>query len=772
MINPVKDDTEQFTKSLSETMLTIIKHHFTYDSLVMQTDDMNSIVGNLEKYKEILTQEVEEIISKIKLNKAPGPDNIPGEVVKEMYYANRNWFTDLFNKLLKSGLFPTSWKTANVVIIPKEKKDLNMAEHYRPICLLSSWGKTFDKLIAKRIVYYLEQINFFNSNQFGFRRKKSTITAIQNIKSFVYQASDENKMVCLISLDIKNAFNSVNWNLLKKALNVLAGVLPLNIKLQFLTKLYDLMTFQEELAIDNFESDSDCLLISTYCPPKGDLASHLEVLQAFLVKYPLFKIFICGDFNAKSRVWGKRNVDARGTQILAFCNAMDLTIQNSPSSLPTFDCSRGQSWIDLLLTKNLDTGISMEVTDDISNSDHNLFHFAWSVDHLPPPERIHITISQSNWLSVKPTIFGIIRSHSSSDFSDVNCLISTIQKEIAERLSTTSGRKGSPKRANGAVCWTRELRAKRSKTRALRRLYQKEKDPTIRTTKMAAFKRCQAEYKKLIIATKANKFKSFINSVTFSSFFGKNFKILSQKKKRHSSLNCILRDDGSITSSLQDSYLEILSFHFPYLASVDLGPPSFSSAQDWVPLSTMELEAVIEGIKPKKASGIDGLSGEIVKEVFYANPGWFTSLFNFLLSTGHFPSIWKWARIVLIPKEGRTLNHPQDFRPICILPCWGKVLDKVITERLAYHLECGKLLHDLQYGFRKQRSTINALQHIKDFILSARNKKHHTCLVSIDMANAFNSVDWSLLKGKIAILPIPDYLKRIIFSFLDGRTVS
>ncbi|GIX76552.1 RNA-directed DNA polymerase from mobile element jockey [Caerostris darwini] len=116
-------------------------------------------------------------------------------------------------------------------------------------------------------------------------------------------------------------------------------------------------------------------------------------------------------------------------------------------------------------------------------------------------------------------------------------------------------------------------------------------------------------------------------------------------------------------------------------------------------------------------------------------------------------------------KEGRTLNHPQDFRPICILPCWGKVLDKVITERLAYHLESGKLLHDLQYGFRKQRSTINALQHIKDFILSARNKKHHTCLVSIDMANAFNSVDWSLLKGKIAILPIPDYLKRIIFSF-------
>ncbi|GIY45063.1 probable RNA-directed DNA polymerase from transposon BS [Caerostris darwini] len=221
IFNPIKDDTGQLTKSLSDTMLKLIKHHFTYDLLATQTEVVYRKVRNSLEHKEILTQEVEEIISKIKLNKSPGPDNIPGELVKEMYYANRNWFTDLFKKLLKIGSFPTSWKTANVVFLPKEKKDLSLAEHYRPICLLSSWGKTFDKLIAKRIVYHLELNNFFNSNQFGFRRKKSTITAIQNIKSFVNQASDENKMVCLISLDIKNAFNSVNWNLLKSKISKL-----------------------------------------------------------------------------------------------------------------------------------------------------------------------------------------------------------------------------------------------------------------------------------------------------------------------------------------------------------------------------------------------------------------------------------------------------------------------------------------------------------------------------------------------------------------------
>ncbi|GIX77320.1 uncharacterized protein CDAR_276521 [Caerostris darwini] len=277
-----------------------------------------------------------------------------------------------------------------------------------------------------------------------------------------------------------------------------------------------------------------------------------------------------------------------------------------------------------------------------------------------------------------------------------------------------------------------------------------ENEPTLRATKLAAFKRSQAEYKKLIIKTKTTKFKSYIDSITTSSFFGKNFKILPHKKTRSSSLNCILKD-GSTTFTLQDTCSEIFSFHFPCSAFVESIPSSISSPQDFVPVTQLKLEAVIEGIKPKKASGIDGLPGEIVK-IFYANPVWFTSLFNFLFSSGHFPHIWKWARIVLIPKEGRALNHPQDFRPICILPCWGEVLDKVITERLAYHLENGKLLNDFQYGFRKQKSTINALHHIKDFVLSARNRKHVTCLVSIDMANAFNSVDWTLLKKKILTL--------------------
>ncbi|GIX97547.1 probable RNA-directed DNA polymerase from transposon BS [Caerostris darwini] len=129
----------------------------------------------------------------MKPNKSPGPDGIPGELVKELFYANKVCFTALLNRLLELGVFPKEWKRANIVFIPKENKDLSVPAHYRPICLLSSWGKIFDKLISNRITYYLEADNFLNPRQYGFRKRKSTIAAIQNIKSFVEQAALDKK---------------------------------------------------------------------------------------------------------------------------------------------------------------------------------------------------------------------------------------------------------------------------------------------------------------------------------------------------------------------------------------------------------------------------------------------------------------------------------------------------------------------------------------------------------------------------------------------------
>ncbi|GIX80124.1 hypothetical protein CEXT_702821 [Caerostris extrusa] len=97
------------------------------------------------------------------------------------------------------------------------------------------------------------------------------------------------------------------------------------------------------------------------------------------------------------------------------------------------------------------------------------------------PKQVHVNISQVNWLKVKTSISNIINAHVTSDFTNVNTLISIIQKDILASF-TPSSSKPHPNRTRGAVWWTKELQIK-SKTRALRRLYQKEQDATLERSK-------------------------------------------------------------------------------------------------------------------------------------------------------------------------------------------------------------------------------------------------------------------------------------------------
>ncbi|GIY54780.1 putative 115 kDa protein in type-1 retrotransposable element R1DM [Caerostris darwini] len=210
---PVLRSDGSLTSSTGETITTILQHHFPVRAYKNEiyTEELATT-----SFHELSSLEIERALAKIKSRKAPGIDKIPGEIVKEIYAANKEWFVLLFNMLLRNGRFPSPWKIAEVVLIPKVRKKLNMPSHYRPICLLSTWGKLYDRIIVDRLIYHLEMANYFSPNQFGFRRKKSTFSAIENIKRYVSQADGEGQVTCLISLDIANAFNSVSFTLLMR----------------------------------------------------------------------------------------------------------------------------------------------------------------------------------------------------------------------------------------------------------------------------------------------------------------------------------------------------------------------------------------------------------------------------------------------------------------------------------------------------------------------------------------------------------------------------
>ncbi|KAI5730899.1 hypothetical protein M8J77_001764 [Diaphorina citri] len=146
-----------------------------------------------------------------KNKKAPGPDGIVPEITKELILTAPSFCLELYNNLLKKGLFPNTWKKAKLVLIEKPKKSADTETSFRPICLLDGLSKVYERLIKKRLEDEIETNGGLSPQQFGFRSGKSTIDAMLEVKNIANRAKNQNKLCVMTLADVKNAFGSVPW---------------------------------------------------------------------------------------------------------------------------------------------------------------------------------------------------------------------------------------------------------------------------------------------------------------------------------------------------------------------------------------------------------------------------------------------------------------------------------------------------------------------------------------------------------------------------------
>ena len=155
---------------------------------------------------------IEETIQAIreqKPKKAAGPDTIKSEVLHHLVMELAPFMTKLYNECLVQGRIPKCFKEANVVILSKgEDRDPKLAKSYRPICLLNTLGKIQERLLCKRLREH-RMMHGMASNQFGFRKGKSTEDAI-NYALEAVQVSNQKYLVGIF-IDIAGAFDNLWW---------------------------------------------------------------------------------------------------------------------------------------------------------------------------------------------------------------------------------------------------------------------------------------------------------------------------------------------------------------------------------------------------------------------------------------------------------------------------------------------------------------------------------------------------------------------------------
>lgn len=159
--------------------------------------------------------ELMEAAKNIQNHKAPGPDGIPPEAMKITARVCPQLLLDMYNACLKTGIFCSRWKTARLVLIDKGKTKEITPSSFRPLCMLDTAGKMLEKMLKPRLHRAIQEAGGLSNNQKGFRKGMSTIDAMLEVKSAVEKAWNRNQhsqeIVLLMTLDVKNAFNSVRW---------------------------------------------------------------------------------------------------------------------------------------------------------------------------------------------------------------------------------------------------------------------------------------------------------------------------------------------------------------------------------------------------------------------------------------------------------------------------------------------------------------------------------------------------------------------------------
>lgn len=160
-------------------------------------------------------KELQDAAKTIKTGKAPGPDGIPASVIKTIALEFPHILLSVYNACLATGMFPAVWKRQRLVLIDKGKGTPITPSSFRPLCMLDIAGKLLEKLIQGRLRDDINRAGGFATNQHGFRKGRSTIGAIQKVIKTAREAwsgSLKARKVCLLlTFDVKNAFNSANW---------------------------------------------------------------------------------------------------------------------------------------------------------------------------------------------------------------------------------------------------------------------------------------------------------------------------------------------------------------------------------------------------------------------------------------------------------------------------------------------------------------------------------------------------------------------------------
>lgn len=501
-----------------------------------------------------------------------------------------------------------------------------------------------------------------------------------------------------------------------------------------------------------FESDLDILicqtlnlstnvtLVSVYFPH----SVKCNVLKDELIKLLVFlegklNVFICGDFNARSKTYGDVFDTVRGSAVKSLFEGSTFRCLNDGNitfKKSLIDNSTG-SVLDLSFT-NTSMPISWKVlTSTIGGSHH--FPILCTINS--------IEMRKQSFLAKKNLMKNLASVKINAEVSDIQAIL---KNEIKKSTFTISEK--IPK-SWWNVNVEKHLRLKIAAEEKFKN-YKNATNAEKLTESIKDFKKAVKKAKKLAKISKVTHLSKNPNSKALFRYV-QNCK--STLESRNPSRWCV---EDNI------KFLEHLKNQVPCnVKKVDSIVYNGASTN----FSFDELHFVLSQKTKPSAAGIDGITYEMLYNLSLDAKQNLLSAFNKLWTKCEINSEWRKIKIIPIPKKGKNLELVTNFRPIALISVLAKVMNLMVKQRLNSFITENNILPQRSYAYRKHLSASTCINDLLNTIILQKEKGEKVLILTLDISCAYDCVDLNMLQIIMNCIEIPNQISTWILNFLSQR---
>ena len=531
------------------------------------------------------------------------------------------------------------------------------------------------------------------------------------------------------------------------------------------------------------------ILSSIYVPP----STHPTVadFDHLLAQFQLPYLLNC-DLNAHSPYWNASYTSPRGKTIETIIDKHHLLPLNITEKTHWNRAHNTYSLVDLSLSHPaIFLDFQYEVLPDLHTSDHYpiLIKLSNAAETTKPP---HFNFRKADWSALKSDCLQFITPALFEGGGDDKMHIFTSKLiELAKKNIPQSSRLPRP---CSKPWWDDECKAlvrERNKAERLNKRF-----PNL-NNKMRV-KLIQAQCRRKFRRKKRQSFRNFTSSIN-SKVHSKKVWSMVQKltgKKVPNHLNHLkdeqghfITDSKNISNKFGDTFSNNSSsdnysqdFRDNVKTPAENTPIDFSDNSYHRYNKKFKLRDLKRSIKRAKdsAPGPDQVHYLILKNLPNETLTVLLDLINEYWESHLFPPSWREALVIPLPKEGKDHNYANSYRPIALTSCICKTLERMVNERLVFHLDKNKILSKFQCGFRNDKSTLDQLVRLETYIRDAFASKEHVVAIFFDLHKAYDTA-WKHgilkdlydmgLRGNLPIF-IQNFLSNRIFSVIYGNILS